>query len=207
MSAALPFSPAADRNKAPILDVLQSLLPVPATVLEIASGTGQHAAHCATVQPAWTWQPTDVDADALAPIAARCAGLANVRPPLRLDVLEGPWPAALGRFDAVYCANMLHISAWPTCAALMRGALQHLVAGGVLVLYGPYAVDGEPLGPGNRAFDADLRARNPAWGLRALSAVTAAAETAGLALERRWRMPADNLMLAFRKPMEIEGVG
>jgi len=207
MSAALPFSPAADRNKAPILDVLQSVLPVPATVLEIASGTGQHAVHCATAQPAWSWQPTDVDADALAPIAARCAGLANVRPPLRLDVLAWPWPEALGRFDAVYCANMLHISAWPTCAALMRGASQHLAAGGVLLLYGPYAVDGEPLAPGNRAFDADLRARNPAWGLRALSAVAAAAETAGLALERRWRMPADNLMLAFRKPMEIEGVG
>lgn len=207
MDAALTFSPAADRNKAPILDVLESLLPEQATVLEIASGTGQHAAHCATAHPTWNWQPSDGDARALAPIAARCAGLANVRPPLRLDVLGWPWPAALGRFDAVYCANLLHIAEWATCAALMRGASAHLAAGGVLILYGPYGVEGEPLAPGNAAFDADLRARNPAWGLRALSAVTAAAQAEGLAFERRWNMPANNLMLAFRKSVDAEQRG
>jgi SAM-dependent methyltransferase len=192
-------SPAADRNKAAILDVLERVLPTHAVVLEVASGTGQHAAHFAAAHPAWEWQPTDVDAAALAAIAARTAGLANVRRPLRLDVLARPWPQALGRFDAAYCANMLHIAAWPTCAALMQGAAHHLVPGGVLVLYGPYLVDGEPVAPSNAAFDADLRARNPAWGLRRLSQVVDEAQRAGLAFDRRWDMAANNLMLVFRK--------
>src|SRR5438105_10121857 len=106
----LPFSPAADRNKGPILDVLRRVLPASGAVLEIASGTGQHAAHFAANHPGWQWQPTDVDEAALTGIASRCASLPNVRPPIRLDVLALPWPPALGRFDAVYCANMLHIS-------------------------------------------------------------------------------------------------
>jgi len=195
----LTTSPAAERNKAPILDVLMRVLPEAATVLEIASGTGQHAAHFATARPDWTWQPTDADANALASIASRTAALANVRPPLTLDVLAPRWPDSLGRFDALYCANLLHIAEWPTCAALMAGSARHLAPRGALVLYGPYVVDGEPTAPGNVAFDADLRRRNPAWGVRRLADVVAAAEQVGLSFEQRFDMPANNLMLVFRR--------
>lgn len=194
-----PFSAAADRNKQPILDVLRRVLPTNAVVLEIASGTGQHAAHFAAACPAWEWQPTDGDHAALPGIAGRCAALPNVRPPLRLDVLALPWPSSLGRFDAVYCANLLHISPWPTCAALMEGAASHLGAGGRLVLYGPYLVDGEPTAPGNVMFDADLRARDAAWGLRRLADVVDEAGRAGLAFDQRFDMPANNLVLVFRR--------
>ncbi len=196
--AQLPFSPAAERNAGPILDVLQRVLPARATVLEVASGTGQHAAHFAAAQPGWTWQPTEADALALPAIAARCAAGANIRAPLVLDVLAPHWPVAPGGFDAVYCANLIHIAPWPTCAALMAGAAQALMPAGVLVLYGPYLVDGEATAPGNRAFDADLRSRHPAWGLRRLADVVAEAQRAGLALEQRFDMPANNLMLVLR---------
>ncbi len=195
----LPHSPAADRNKAPILEVLERVLPAGATVLEIASGTGQHAAHFATARPDWTWLPTDATAGAMAPIAARTAGIANVQPPLHLDVLADAWPRVPTALDAVYCANMIHIAPWATCPALMRGAARHLAPGGVLVLYGPYIVDGEPVAPGNAAFDADLRERDPTWGLRRLSQVVGEALLAGLAFESRHDLPANNLMLALRR--------
>jgi len=195
------FSPAADRNKAPILDVLTGVLPGSAAVLEIASGSGQHAEHFAAARSDWDWQPTEADAAALAAIASRTAALTNVRPPLMLDVLAPRWPELLGRFDALYCANMLHITEWATCAALMRGAARHLVPGGALVLYGPYRVDGEPTAPGNTAFDADLRRRDPAWGVRRLADVSAEAERAGLAFEQRVDMPANNLVLVFRRTL------
>ena len=121
-AANLPFSAAAERNAGPILDVLQRVLLPQATVLEVASGSGQHAARFAAAMPGWVWQPTEADARALPAIAARCSGLAGVRTPLALDVLTHPWPVAPGRFDAVYCANLLHIAPWETCAALMAGA-------------------------------------------------------------------------------------
>lgn len=191
-------SPAAERNKAPILAELTRLLPARADVLEVASGTGQHAAHFAAARADWHWQPTDADPEALASIATVTGALANVAPPVALDVLA-PWPASLGRFDAVYCANLLHISAWPACAALMAGAAEHLLSGGMLVLYGPYFVDGEARAPGNIAFDVDLRRRHPEWGVRRLGDVVAAAAGAGLALERRIDMPANNLLLVFRR--------
>ena len=194
----LPFSAAAERNRAPILEALARALPPRATVLELASGTGQHVAHFAAAQPGWTWQPTEANAMLLPALAARCAALANVRAPLLLDVLAQPWPAALGRFDAVYCANLLHIAPWPTCGALMNGAARHLVAGGALVLYGPWLEDGVPTAPGNRAFDADLRRRDPAWGLRRLADVAQVARDAGLSLEQRLEMPANNRLLLFR---------
>jgi len=194
----LPFSAAAERNRAPILEVLSRVLPPRATVLEVAGGTGQHAAHFAAAQPGWTWQPTEAEAPLLPALAARCAALANVRAPLRLDVLVQPWPEALGLFDAVYCANLLHIAPWPACAALMNGAARHLVAGGVLLLYGPYLEEQVPTSPGNRAFDADLRQRNAAWGLRCLGDVVQVARDAGLILEQRIEMPANNLVLLFR---------
>ncbi len=166
-------------------------------MLEIASGAGEHVAHFAAARADWSWQPTDADPQALAFIASRTGALPNVRPPLALDVLAPPWPS-LDRFDAVYCANMLHIAAWPTCAALMAGASQHLVAGGALILYGPYFVDGEAPAPGNVAFDADLQRRNPQWGVRRLADVVDAAQGAGLVFERRIDMPANNFLLVFR---------
>jgi SAM-dependent methyltransferase len=194
----LPHSPAADRNKGPLLDVLQRLLPARAAVLEIASGTGQHAQHLAAAMPGWSWQPTEAEPLALAAIDARCAGLSNVLPPRLLDVLQPGWPEAAAGFDAVLCANLVHIAPWPVCAALMQGTARALRPGGVLLLYGPFLVDGVDTAPGNIAFDADLRARNPAWGLRRLEDVAATALAAGLVLEERVAMPANNLSLVFR---------
>ena len=195
---ALPFSAAAHRNAAAIFDVLSGVLPDNAKVLEIASGTGQHAAHFAAARPGWEWQPTDAMEAALVGIAQRCARLPNVRAPLWLDVVA-PWPASLGRFDAVYCANMLHISPWATCGALMRGAVARLVDEGWLVLYGPFLIDGEPTAPSNLVFDADLRRRDAAWGIRRLADVADEARTVGLTLARRVDMPANNLVLVFRR--------
>jgi len=194
----LPFSPAAERNKQPVLAALQRLLPEHAAVLEVASGTGQHAAHAAAAQPGWTWQPTEANAAALEGIAQRCAALPNVRTPLLLDVQGWPWPLPPGaRFDAVYNANMLHASPWSTCAGLVRGAAAHLAPGGQLLVYGPFIVDDAPTAPSNLAFDADLRARDPAWGLRRLADVSAAAAAVGLMLRQRITMPANNLLLDF----------
>jgi SAM-dependent methyltransferase len=195
------LSPAAERNRGPILVALQRLLPARGVALEIASGTGQHAAHFAAALAGWRWQPSDADPAMLASIDAWCAGLANVRPALRLDVLHAPWHGVPAEVDAIFCANMLHISPWPTCAALLRGAARHLAPGGVVVLYGPFLVDGEPTAPSNLAFDADLRARDPAWGLRRLADVTREAEAAGLRLRERNAMPANNVLLVLdREP-------
>jgi SAM-dependent methyltransferase len=190
----LPHSTAADRNKQPILDVLRGVLPAHGTALEIASGTGQHVAWFAAALPAWIWQPTDADASALPAIAAWTAqaGLANVRPPLRLEGAPFAEP-----FDAIYCANMLHISPWATCAGLMQGSARHLAPGGVLVTYGPYLEDDVPTAPSNLSFDQSLRARDPAWGIRRLEEVKGEAQRAGLALRERHPMPANNLLLVF----------
>jgi Protein of unknown function (DUF938) len=192
-------SPAAERNQGPILAELQRLLPARGMALEIASGTGQHAAHFAAGLPGWAWQPSDPEPRALASIVAWCAGRANVRAPIALDVTSDEWPGAPQTADLVFCANMLHISPWATCAALMQGAARHLSREGLLVLYGPYLVDGEPVSAGNLAFDADLRARNPAWGLRRLADVLAQAEAAGLHLSERVQMPANNLLLVLER--------
>ncbi|MEO5845667.1 MAG: DUF938 domain-containing protein [Caldimonas sp.] len=192
-------SPAAERNRGPILEVLQRLLPARGDALEIASGTGQHAAHFAAALPGWSWQPSDAEPAALASIDAWCSGLANVRPALRLDVLEAPWPGLDERIDAILCANMLHISPWSTCGALMRGAARHLAPHGLLVLYGPFLVAGEATAPSNVAFDADLRARDPAWGLRRLADVAREARSAGLRVREREAMPANNLLLVLTR--------
>ncbi|MEK8050433.1 DUF938 domain-containing protein [Ideonella sp. DXS22W] len=193
-------SPAAERNKAPILAVLQRVLPERGAALEIAAGTGQHAAHFAAHLPGWTWQPTDPDAAALSSIAAwrAQADVPGLLAPQQLDVLAEPWPVA-GPVDAVYCANMIHIAPWACCGALMRGAARLLSPGGQLITYGPYFVDGEDPAPGNVAFDADLRQRNPAWGVRRLGDVVDAARDAGLVLHERVAMPANNLVLVFRR--------
>lgn len=195
----LPHSPAAERNAPPILALLQAWLPGPARVLEMASGTGQHAAHFAAARPDWQWQPSEPQAALLPAIAARCAGLPNVLAPLPLDAMAEPWPVPAASFDALYSANLLHIAPWLVTAALMRGAAACLRPGAALVVYGPFVVEGEPLAPSNADFDADLRQRNPLWGLRALHDVAQAAEMAGLHLEERVTMPANNLLLRFRR--------
>jgi SAM-dependent methyltransferase len=197
--AAIRHSAAAERNQGPILATLERLLPTRGIMLEIASGTGQHAAHFAAALSQWDWQPSDVEPDALASIDARCAGLANVRPALGLDVLRAPWAGVPPVVDAIFCANLLHISAWPTCHALMQGARRHLAPHGLLLLYGPYRIDGEPTAPSNLAFDADLRARNAGWGLRRLADVTAEAGAADLVLRERIAMPANNLLLVWAR--------
>lgn len=194
----LPFSAAADRNKAPILEVLQRRLPSRARVLEIASGTGQHAAHFAAARPGWTWQPTDADPALVEALAQRCAGRPNLLAPLHLDVMAASWPVPAG-LDAVYCANLLHIAPWATCGALMQGSARHLAEDGQLVLYGPSVVDDRPTAPSNLAFDADLKARNAQWGVRRLADVEAQAKRAGLTLKERIDMPANNLLLVFER--------
>jgi hypothetical protein len=192
-------SPAADRNAPPILAQLQRVLPSKGLMLEIASGTGQHAAGFADGLPGWDWQPTDFDPESLLSIRAWCAKQSRVRPPLQLDVLAQPWPVALPKpVDAMFCANMIHIAPWACTAALMQGAARHLVPHGLLVTYGPYLEDGVGTSPGNIAFDADLRARNPDWGLRLLATVSEQAKAAGLCLHERVAMPANNLLLVWR---------
>lgn len=192
-------SPAAERNAAPILAELQRLLPPRGLLLEVASGTGQHAAHCSAGLPGWRWQPSEADADALPSIRAWCQGLPRVLPPLQLDVLQPQWPGVPAQVDAIYCANLIHIAPWACCTALMQGAARHLAPQGLLLTYGPYLEDAVPTAPGNRAFDADLRARNPAWGLRRREDVQAEAARAGLRLRERVAMPANNLLLVWAR--------
>jgi hypothetical protein len=198
-SDARQHSPAAERNRAPILDALRRLLPATGTLLEIASGSGQHAVHCAAGLPGWRWQPSDRDAAALASIEAwrARAALPNLLAPIALDVMARPWP--LGTVDAIFCANLLHIAPWAVCAALMDGAARHLAGGGLLLTYGPYLEAGVPTAPSNLAFDADLRGRDRAWGLRRLEDVAETAAQAGLTLGQRLPMPANNLLLVFRR--------
>jgi hypothetical protein len=190
-------SPAAERNLPSILTVLQRVLPASGAALEIASGTGQHVAGFAQALPGWTWQPSDAQDDAFGSIAYWCAqaGVANVPPPVRLNVLA-PWQL-VDTFDAIYCANMLHISPWATCAALMEGAARHLTPEGVLITYGPYLERCVPTAPGNLGFDADLRQRDAAWGIRQLDDVVQQAALAGLQLRERVAMPSNNLLLVF----------
>ena len=201
----LPFSPAAERNRQPILDQLLALLPPQGLALEIASGSGQHAVAFAAALPGWTWQPTDNEAElcALVDERARRAGLGNILPARRLDVLEATWPAEgpafADPFDLVYCANLLHIAPWPCCDALMQGAARRLSTSGSLVTYGPYLEDDVPTSEGNRQFDASLRASNRAWGIRRLEDVAQTAAGAGLHLARRQPMPANNLLLVWQR--------
>jgi len=197
----LRLSPAAERNKRPILEVLRQVLPAQGRVLEIASGTGQHAAWFTAAMPGWRWQPTDFQADALPSIRAWAAdtGSANLLEPLQLDVMAPGWPVDPEPFDGIYCANMLHIAPWPACAALMQGAARHLTDEGALITYGPYLEDGVPTSPGNLAFDESLRRENSAWGIRRREDVEQEARQAGLALSERHAMPANNLLLVWRR--------
>ena len=189
----------AERNKGPILRELLRLLPDQGLMLEIASGTGQHAAHAAAALPSWQWQPSDLSPSSLPSVVSWCEGLSNVREPLLLDVTQPTWPGVPAQVDAIFCANLLHIAPWAVCPALMQGAARHLSVDGLLLLYGPYLVDGEPTTDSNWAFDADLRGRDPSWGLRRLSDVLAQAAQAGLALRERVSLPANNLLLVLAR--------
>ena len=203
--SAAQHSPAAERNRGPILEMLHKLLAATGQALEISSGTGQHAAHFAGNMPGWVWQPSDAQADGFESIAAWCAqtGQANVREPVVLDVISTCWPSVgdefPDKFDAIFCANMLHIAPWATCAALMAGSTKYLSPNGALITYGPYLERNVPTSPGNLAFDESLRQRDPAWGIRALEDVVQQATLAGLQLGERFEMPANNLLLVFRR--------
>ena len=191
--------PAPERNKVPILEVLQRVLPPSGTLLEVASGTGQHAAFLAGALPAWTWQPSDTDSENPASIEAHCAraGLPNLRPPLALDVRALDW--GTGTVDAIFNANMIHIAPWDCCEGLLAGAARHLRPGGQLLMYGPYRIAGEHTAESNREFDASLRARDARWGVRDLEAVTALAGELGLRFKERAAMPANNLSVVFER--------
>jgi len=199
LTGTLPTSPAAERNKEPILAVLETVLPAGGSVLEIASGTGQHICFFAERLPGIRWQPTEPDAPSREAISARVlqAGLLNVDPPLALDVHEARWPVG-SSYDAVVCINMVHISPWSATDALCCGAALHLMPGGHLVLYGPYLENGSAA-PSNLDFDASLKTRNAEWGLRELDAVTNVAALHGFRRERVVRMPANNLTVVFAK--------
>ena len=190
-------APAAARNRDPILEVLRRLAPATGTVLEVASGSGEHAAHFAAALPGLAFQPTDPDPTRRASIDAWCEGIANVRPALALDATTGAWPT--GPFDLLLCCNMIHIAPWAAAEGLVAGAGRVLSPGGILLLYGPFRRQGVETAPGNEAFDADLRARNPAWGLRDLEAVDALARAAGFSGAEITEMPANNLCVAWRK--------
>lgn len=192
-------SPSALRNRGPISEVLRTVLPASGTVLEIASGSGEHITHFAALFPALSWQPSDPSTEARGSILewSEAEGLPNVLPPLDLDAASEAWP--IGRADAIIAINMVHISPWQATLGLLKGAGRLLPAGGVLFLYGPYRRQGQPFAQSNEAFDASLRARNPAWGIRLLEDVADAAEQSGLALTATVEMPANNLSVVFRR--------
>jgi SAM-dependent methyltransferase len=194
------YAPSAARNRDPIWTVLRPELPSRGLVLEVASGSGEHTVHFADLAgPSLVFQPSDPDAQARASIDAWAAasGLPNILPALVLDAAADVWPIA--RADVVTCINMIHIAPWASTLGLVRGAARVLPPGGLLFLYGPYKRDGGHTAPTNAAFDADLRRRNPAWGVRDLEAVADVATVAGFATPIIAPMPANNLCVSFRR--------
>lgn len=197
--------PAPERNKGPILDVLNRVLPAEGSALELASGSGQHAVHFARHLPGWRWQPSDMDDGNLASIAAwvEDEGLGNLCPPLRIDVTADDWGAP--SFDGIYCANMVHIAPWECAVGLVAGAGRHLADGGTLALYGPYRVGGAHTAPSNEAFDQGLRSRDASWGVRDMEAMIELAGRVGIDFVERVPMPANNQTLIFRKESTVHG--
>ena len=198
-------APATARNREPILAVLADVLPDSGTVLEVASGTGEHAAWFANALAPRPWLPSDVAPAALASIRAwrAEAGLDTLLDPIELDATTSPWPVESTDLDppvtAVVCINMIHIAPWAACLGLMAGAGRLLGPGGILYLYGPFQRHGRHTAPSNAAFDASLKAQDPAWGVRDLDHVAAAAEDHGFTLIRLVDMPANNLSAVFRR--------
>ncbi|MDB4956833.1 MAG: SAM-dependent methyltransferase [Myxococcales bacterium] len=192
-------SEAAQRNREPIREVLARHLPAQGLVLEIASGTGEHAVHMAGHLTHLDWQPSDVDADALASIEAWRAesGRANLLPPIALDVTSMPWPVSA--VDAVVCINMVHIAPWESVEGLFTGSARALAQDGLLYLYGPYKFHGRHTAPSNEDFDRSLRARDPSWGVRDIRELTVLGTRTGFGLEHTIAMPANNYSLIFRR--------
>jgi hypothetical protein len=192
-------APAAARNRDAILAVLQGLLPAQGSVLEIASGSGEHIVHFAQAMPHLHWQPSDPEPAALASIAAWSAeaALPNIAPPITLDACAPDWPFA--RADAILCINMIHIAPWDATLGLMAGAGGLLAPGAALYLYGPFREESVPLAPSNADFDASLKSRDPEWGLRWVHEVAEVAQANRLSLQERTTMPANNLSLIFCK--------
>jgi len=186
-----------ERNKGPILDVFRRVLPSNGTVLEVGSGSGQHAAFFAGQLPTWSWIPSDIEPENLASIHEWRdeTDHPNLLEPIRLDVLADDW--GIDPVEAVFSANMVHITPWECCLGLLEGARRHVTPGGLLVLYGPFRIGGEQTAPSNATFDESLRKRDPSWGVRDLEAVRDAAE--GFDLEERVEMPANNQVLLFRR--------
>ncbi len=200
-------SPSVVRNRDPILTVLRRVLPSTGMVLEIASGTGEHAVYFAAALPHLKWQPSDQDEQALRSVAAHRAisGLSNLFAPLPLDAASSEWPVE--QVDAIVAINMVHISPWRATHGLMAGAERVLSPGGLLYLYGAYKENGIHTAPSNEAFDADLKRRNPEWGIRNIEAVVELAGRNGLTLVERIPMPANNLSLVFRRQKTAKFVG
>ncbi|GIL41834.1 DUF938 domain-containing protein [Roseiterribacter gracilis] len=192
-------SPAALRNRDPILAILRRVLPDRGLILEIASGTGEHAVHFAGALPGIRWQPSDLSDEALRSIEAHAqiAQLPNLLPSITLDVTKMPWPVE--QADAILCCNMIHIAPWEAAQGLFAGAGHVLRAGAAMVLYGPFRESDRPTAPSNESFDESLRLRNPAWGLRRLEDVKALAALNGLQFVERIDMPANNLSVVFRR--------
>lgn len=199
------FAHATLRNRDPILAVLREVLPDTGTVLEVASGSGEHAVFFAAALPGLHWQPSDPDAEARASIAAwtAAAGVQNVAAPLPLDAASADWPATGA--DAVVCINMIHISPWGSAEGLFAGAGRLLGPGAPLVLYGPFKRGGAHTAPSNAEFDDALRAQDPRWGVRDLETVTDLAARTGFALDQVVEMPANNLAAVYRKAGEPRG--
>lgn len=193
------YAPATLRNREPILKVLRGVLPAVGTVLEVASGSGEHAVHFARELPALTFQPSDPSPAALLSIAAWSAqsGGFNIRPPLQFDAADAVWPVAAA--DALVCINMIHIAPWAATLGLVRGAAAVLPAGAPFYLYGPYRRAGAATVPSNEAFDLSLRRQNPEWGLRDLETVADLARAAGFSAPTVIDMPANNLSVIFRR--------
>ena len=195
--AARKHAPATLRNREAIAAVLAQVLPEAGLVLEVASGSGEHCAFFAERFPGLRWQPSDPEPSALTSIAAWCAGLGNVAAPVAIDAAAQDWPVE--RADALLCINMVHISPWEATLGLLDGAVRVLPGGAPLILYGPYRRAEVETAPSNEAFDVSLKARDPRWGLRDVADVSAAASARGLSFERLVEMPANNIMLVYRR--------
>ena len=192
-------APATARNSQPLAEVLARELPASGTVLEIASGSGEHAVFMARRFPALDWQPSDRDAEALASVDAWAAEtrLANLRPAIALDAAAPDWPNVSA--DALLCVNMVHISPWDAAVGLFAGAGRVLGSGAPLVLYGPFVEPDVETAASNHAFDQSLRQRDPAWGLRSTADLDRLAACHGMTRTARCAMPANNLVLVYRR--------
>ena len=197
------YAPATGRNREPIFEVLAQIIQPDSNILEIASGTGEHAIFMASKLTSCCWIPSDVNSEAIESIAAwkKTCSLDNLKLPLLIDVAQPGWQQQLNgqEINAIVNINMIHISPWQSCLGLFKGAGEILPEGGILYLYGPYKRDGEHTAPSNASFDSSLRDRNPLWGVRDLEAVVAAAAAENLTLQQVIPMPANNLSVIFSR--------